>query len=230
VTDAACLSSVVVVACDSESDHVAPLVPLDIRFVPYLGRDALGTYAAVLRSEAFGPHDPRAGGSPPCRRAVPGVVRICADTPFVDPVLIDRLIRTADDHPECDYIGYVLRSGRPAIFSPVGIFAEWCRAEAVMAADRDARDALDRQHPTRFVYSRPERFCVRLIEAPPELDRADLRLTIASEEDWEHTQAIYDAVGPDGMDWQRVADLLDHHPRLRERMAVLNRAGTAAAG
>ena len=34
------------------------------------------------------------------------VVRVAAEHPFIDPVLIDRLISTAASHPEADYIGY----------------------------------------------------------------------------------------------------------------------------
>jgi spore coat polysaccharide biosynthesis protein SpsF len=205
VTDSTRLDGVVVVSCDSQTDALAELAPPDITFITSGGGDVLSTYARLLR-----------------QRSAECVIRLCADTPFIDPVLIDRLIRTADDHAECDYIGYVLRDGRPAIFSPLGIFAEWCRADALLQAAREAIDPLDRRHPTRFVSAHPERFRLRLIEAPTGLDRADLRLTIASEEDWEHTQAIYDALGPEGMDWQRVADLLDNHPTMSRRMAALN--------
>lgn len=208
VTDSTRLDGVVVVSCDAESDSLAELAPPDIAFVASGGDDVLSTYATLLR-----------------QRPADCIIRVCADTPFIDPVLIDRLIRTADDHPECDYIGYALGGGRPAIFSPLGIFAEWCRADALLQAAREATDPLDRRHPTRFVSSRPERFRLRLIEAPPALDRGDLRLTIASEEDWEHTQAIFDALGPEGMDWQRVADLLDNHPAMSQRMAALNQGG-----
>ncbi len=205
VTDSTRLDRVAVVSCDTESDALAELAPPDIAFFASGGGDVLGTYARLLR-----------------QHCVDGVIRVCADTPFIDPVLIDRLIRTADDHGECDYIGYVLGGGRSAIFSPLGIFAEWCRGDALLRAAREATDPLDRRHPTRFVSSHPEQFALRLIEAPRALDRRDLRLTIASEEDWEHTQAIYDALGPEGMDWQRVADLLDNHPAMSQRMAALN--------
>jgi spore coat polysaccharide biosynthesis protein SpsF (cytidylyltransferase family) len=67
-------------------------------------------------------------------------------------------------------------------------------------------------------------FNVRLIPLPPELDRDDLRLKIDFEEDWEHAQVIFEALGHDEWDWQHVADLLDSQPALRKRMAVLNRA------
>jgi spore coat polysaccharide biosynthesis protein SpsF len=207
-SESARLDGVVVVSCDAESDALAELVPSDVPFYASYGRDVLANYALVLH-----------------QHAADATVRIRADTPFIDPVFIDRLVRTADDHPGCDYISYSVGAGQPAIFSPLGIFAEWCRATALRLASLAADSPADRNSPTRFVYSHPEQFNVRLIQAPAELDRSDLRLTIASEEDWEHTQAIYDALGPEGLDWQRVTDLLDHQPGLRERMALLNQGG-----
>jgi spore coat polysaccharide biosynthesis protein SpsF (cytidylyltransferase family) len=64
---------------------------------------------------------------------------------------------------------------------------------------------------------------VRLLSAPAEIDREDLRLTVDSEEDWDHALTIYDALGPEWLDWRRIARLLDHQPALRSRMAALNR-------
>ncbi|HZZ28429.1 MAG TPA: hypothetical protein VFE46_10545 [Pirellulales bacterium] len=69
---------------------------------------------------------------------------------------------------------------------------------------------------------------MRLIPAPQGLDRDDVRLTIGSEEDWEHAQAIFEALGPEQLDYQRIAGLLDHQPALRQRMAALNRTVGAA--
>jgi spore coat polysaccharide biosynthesis protein SpsF (cytidylyltransferase family) len=50
-----------------------------------------------------------------------------------------------------------------------------------------------------------------------------VRLTIDLDEDWDHALAIYEALGPERLDWQRIARLLDHQPALRSRMAALNR-------
>ena len=47
--------------------------------------------------------------------------------------------------------------------------------------------------------------------------------TVDLDEDWDHALAIYEALGPEWLDWQRIARLLDHQPALRSRMAALNR-------
>jgi len=151
------------------------------------------------------------------------VVRIRGDNPFVDPGLVDRLVTTAHTHPNCDYVTYRSSDGQPAILSPVGVYAEWFQTAVLRRAAKLAKSQSDREHVTRYIYSHPEKFNIRLIPAPSEIDRHDVRLTIDIEEDWEHTLAIFDALGPDEVDWRRIAKLLDHQPALRQRMAALNR-------
>jgi spore coat polysaccharide biosynthesis protein SpsF len=212
VTDCQRLDGVVVVFADSEQfRHVRHLVPPDVLTFVGGAQDALANFVAA--ADKFG---------------AKAIVRVRADSPFVDPVLIDRLVNTAGAHPGCDYIGYCRADGRPAILSHVGAFAEWCSAGALRRADREATARENRENVTPYLYAHPELFSVRLVRLPDELDRDDLRLKIDLEEDWEHAQVIYDALGAEEWDWRRVADLLDHQPALRKRMAALNR--TVAAG
>ena len=128
---------------------------------------------------------------------------------------------------EADYIGYCSRTGRPAVMSPLGMLGEWFRAAALRQADATAVEEFHREQITGYLYSHPEQFHLRLIPVPPELDRDDVRLTIDGEEDWEHTQTIFEALDPEHLDYQRIAMLLDHQPALRERMAELNRTAEA---
>ncbi len=202
------LDRVVVILGSGPDDRtIADLVPPHVHVLLDGAVDPLGRFIAALD-----------------RCPARAVVRICADNPFVDPALIDRLISTADDNPDCDYVSYCSRDGRPAVLSTLGIFAEWCRADSLRQADREATNATDRQQVTRYLYSRPEKFRVRLITMPSRLDRDDVRLTVDSEEDWEHAETIYEALGPERLEWQNIAALLEAHPALRERMRLLNEA------
>jgi len=208
VTDSTRLDGVIVVTDDApENCLVRAAVPADVPI--FVGRqpDTLGRFVAAL--EQF-----------PAEAAV----RVRADNPFVDPGLIDRLIRTAGEHEECDYVSYCSRDGRPAILSPVGVYAEWFRVRALRHSARMARLLEDRQEVTRYLYSHPEEFRIRLLAAPSQIDRDDVRLIVDRSEDWEHALAIFDALGWEEFDWQRIANLLDHQPDLRQRMADLNRA------
>ena len=207
VTDSQRLDGVLVVLPDTEEQHpLVELVPPDVPLFIGQRQDPLGLFVAALEEYP-----------------AQNVVRIRADSPFIDPVLIDRLATTGEEHPHCDYISYCSGDGRRAVMSSVGLFAEWCSASALRQADQEAVQPEDREHFTRYLYSRPERFNIRLIPAPAGLDREDVRLTINSEQDWEHAQTVLDALGPEALDWQRIAGLLDEHPALRKQMAVLNR-------
>jgi len=212
VTDCMRLDGVIVLACDREEhEFVRELVPADVPVFVGPQSDVLSRFAKALEEYS-----------------AEAVVRVRGDNPFIEPGLIDRLVTTAEEHPNCDYVSYCSRDGQPAILSPVGVFAEWFRSAALRKAAKSARQKADREHVTRYLYSHPEKFNIRLIPAPAEIDRDDVRLTVGLDEDWDHTLAIYDALGPESLDWQRIADLLDHQPALRKRMAALNRVHAGA--
>jgi spore coat polysaccharide biosynthesis protein SpsF (cytidylyltransferase family) len=133
---------------------------------------------------------------------------------------VDRLIAAAMEGG-CDYASYCSRAGELAIHSRLGLVAQWCRVATLREADRRARDPRDRRGITRFVYSRPEEFQLKLLPIPQSLDRDDLRLAVVTEEDWDRAQLIIDALGPECLDWRSIADLLDDHPALRHGLGAL---------
>ena len=198
---------IVVVNDDPQNAFVSNLAPMDVPLFVSNRPHALGCLKATLdeyRSES--------------------VVLVGAASPFVDPELVDRLIHAVETGSECDYACYSCLDGELHLSSPVSVFAEWIRADAVRTAARKARSTTDRDHPTRYVCSRPEQFSVRMIEGPPGIDHKDLRLRFDMDEDWEHAVAIFDALGPDDLNWQRIAPLLDRQPRQKKPAAALGRA------
>jgi spore coat polysaccharide biosynthesis protein SpsF len=207
VSEAERLAGVIVLAGDdSLSRGLVEGCPPDAHVMHASQADPLGRFAAAVRHFH-------------CRWAV----RINVCNPFVDPELIDRLVTAVESGPGCDYASYSFSDGRPVTQSKLGVVAEWCRGEAVQLADRLARPGVERAEATRFLYSHPEIFALKLTGLPQRLDRDDIRLAIQDEEDWEHVQMILDALGPESLDWQLIASLLDRQPRMRERMARRNR-------
>jgi spore coat polysaccharide biosynthesis protein SpsF len=205
VSDCQRLDGVILLVGDTETDReIAALAPPDVPVFVSRQPDALGRFAAAIDEYE-------------CE----AVVRVCAETPFVDAGLIDRLVTTAESSPECDYVSYGCRDGQPAMLSPIGVHGEWIRAKSLRQAARRATAPADRDSVTRYLYSHPADYCVRLIPAPAELDRDDVRLALGGEEDWDNTQEIHDALGPE-VDWRRIAGLLDQQPALRKRMQRLN--------
>lgn len=208
VSDADQLEQIVVAAGpDTLSCSLAELAPPDARVVFSEAGDLLGRLAAVVRAV-------------PCR----GVVRLSVSDPFVDPILIDRLVSSVAGEEDCDYACFCLGDGRPAHESRMGIFADWCRSDALLRADRLARSAADRAEPMQFIAARPSLFNLKHVPVPARLDRGDLRLAIRDEEDWENVEIILDALGPESLDWQYITSLLDRHPQMCERMAEHTRA------
>jgi spore coat polysaccharide biosynthesis protein SpsF (cytidylyltransferase family) len=150
------------------------------------------------------------------------LLRVSVSNPFIDPVLIDRLVIQAEAEPECDYASYCQRDGTPAISSPLGVHAEWL---ATAALHRACAEPLSSDGPigdTRLILSRPELYQLCLLPLPAELDQDDLRFTVDSIADMELTQEIYEALGPEQLDWQRLAGFLRQQPGLRQQMAALN--------
>ena len=108
------------VACESEDWRpLSRLVPSDVPIFFGQGNDALARFVKALE-----------------QYPAEAVVRVSGDNLFVDPGLIDRLVTTAEAHPNCDYVSYCSHDGQPAILSPVGVYAEWFRAAALRKADR----------------------------------------------------------------------------------------------
>jgi spore coat polysaccharide biosynthesis protein SpsF (cytidylyltransferase family) len=207
VTDSLLLDRVTVLFDPQQEKTLRPLAPPDISVMVSHKPDALGRFAAACRE--FG---------------ASAVIRVRLDCPFVDPALIDRLVCIANAHPGCDYIGYSVDGGKPSIQSRLGVFAEWCQTQAIYQADATARSKPERSEVTQFIISHSELFQLRLIPVPAQLESTDLRLTISGEEDWENAYTILEALGPDDLDWQTIARLLNHQPGLRQRMADLNLA------
>lgn len=207
-TDAQRLDGVIVVTSAlPELRFLERLVPSDIPVVVPNEPDVLTCWAAAVQ-----------------QYSADAVVRIGTDCPFLDPALVDRLVNLAEAQPDLDYAAYCCRDGRPAVMSPVGLYAEWVHRNALLVAARRARARADRQHPTRFIYSHPQRFRVLRVPVPEEIDRDDVRLRVDIAEDWELMDSICEALGLEQIDMERIARLLVHHPHMRERMAHLNRS------
>ncbi len=206
-TDCQQFDGVIVITNDApENRFISMLVPSDVPVFVARKPDPLACFASALE-----------------QYPAVGAVRLGVRSPFLDPALVDRLVVLAQAEPEVDYASYCARDGRPAALSPLGLYAEWVRAATIHRIARRAATGGERNDLTRYIYSRPDRFRLRLIPAPESIDRDDVRLTVDIEEDWDHALAIFEALGPD-LDWRQIADLLNHQPALRRRMADLNRA------
>ena len=202
ITDVQAIDETVILLGPSHT-QLAELAPSHIRVHCSDAPDALGQMLDVCES-----------------RQADAIVRVRVDSPFVDPVLVDQLVCTAS-LSGCDYVTYRSTAGKSAIQAQLGLVAEWISAPALRRAANEAEGDM-RECPTRYIWSKPERFQMKFMALPKVLDRSDLRLVLSGEEDWDHAQQIMEALGPDELDYQHIAVLLAEQPQIRQRMAALN--------
>jgi spore coat polysaccharide biosynthesis protein SpsF len=115
------------------------------------------------------------------------VVRVTADCPLIDPVVLDRCVRRLLDAPELDYVSNAL----PRTY-PRGLDVEALTRAALDAAHREASEGADREHVTRYVWRRPQRF--RIAGVTDDADHSHLRWTVDAPEDLEVVRAVYAAL------------------------------------
>lgn len=200
------VSDVVVATGDhSEDETLRDLVPTEVPVVAGPTDDVLGRFLRVLEQY---PADL--------------VVRVCADNPYIEPSLIDPLIEQAVRNPSADYVSYRSSTGKPVILTGLGMFGECVRASALRHAAEQTTDPCDREHVTRFLYRHPQWFSLCYLPVPSLLDREDLRLTVDFPEDWEHVCTVYKALGPEPLEWHKIADYVSQNEPLRHRMGQLN--------
>jgi spore coat polysaccharide biosynthesis protein SpsF len=139
------------------------------------------------------------------------VVRVTADCPFIDPGIVDRLVRLRRERG-ADFVANRLPPPYPRTY-PVGLDAEVCTAEALEVAWRDATAPAHREHVMPFLYESGERFSVVVDQLDEDL--SGMRWTVDVPEDLAAVTAIDLACGPEPFDWLRVLAVVRADPELQ---------------
>ena len=119
------------------------------------------------------------------------LIRATGDNPFVFTDAALTLNREAEEL-EADYAGY---KGLP-----LGAGVESVSSGALLRAERQARESVEREHVCPFLYKHPELFKLHRPLAPPTWQGPDLRITVDTLEDYGRAQALYrrlDALPPE---------------------------------
>jgi len=146
------------------------------------------------------------------------IVRITADCPLVDPAVVEALLNLAAASPDAAYASVATGTiGAQAGYRryPDGLDAETFTATALAAAWREAADPYEREHVTPFIWRRPERFGVVVLEA--DRDFGDERWTIDYPADLELVRAIHERLDTPTMSFgfRDVLAVLEREPTLR---------------
>ncbi|OHA67370.1 MAG: hypothetical protein A3C04_01805 [Candidatus Wildermuthbacteria bacterium RIFCSPHIGHO2_02_FULL_45_25] len=113
------------------------------------------------------------------------IVRITADCPLIDPQVLDMMLE-AHFQGEVDYTA----NSNKRTF-PRGLDIEIFNADVLKRANTHAQKAYEREHVTPYIYEHPEIFTLQDIEAPKDLQRPDIRLTVDTKEDLLLVREIY---------------------------------------
>jgi spore coat polysaccharide biosynthesis protein SpsF len=151
------------------------------------------------------------------------VVRVTADCPLVDPLVIGDLLDLYASRPEIAYASVATGAiGADAGLRrfPDGLDAEVVAVAALEQAWREARDPYEREHVTPYLWRRPERFAAAILEC--ERDLGAERWTVDYPADIELVRAVYEQL-TEPFGWHDVLALLEREPSLR-RLNAAHRA------
>ena len=163
--------------------------------------DVLSRFLGAL--DAFGP--------------VETFLRLTADCPLADPILIDEAI-AAHDRTGADYT-HVQQHWT----YPKGLDVEVCRTETLRQVGREATGT-DREHVTAFIYARPDRFRITALNRDPPLR---FRWTVDTPEDFAFVTSVYEALYPADPTFT-TDDILDWQARHPDRVLLNAMPGEAA--
>lgn len=154
------------------------------------------------------------------------VVRITADCPLVDPVVVGELVALYRERGDLDHCAVATGAMAPAPGLrryPDGLDAEVVRASALLLADERASDPFEREHVTPYIWRRPQEFALAVLQAPA--DWGDERWTVDHEADLQFVRAVFERLGARrDFGVRDVLAVLDADPSLR----ALNAAEAAA--
>ncbi len=135
------------------------------------------------------------------------VVRITADCPFIDPEIVDQVVRAFHEH-QADYASNILERTYPR-----GLDTEVFSRAALRRTWAEATEPFEREHVTPYFYRHPTRFRLYSLRAPG--DYSPYRWTVDTAEDLTFARAVYEAFGGDDrFSWMDVVRLLEARPEL----------------
>jgi spore coat polysaccharide biosynthesis protein SpsF (cytidylyltransferase family) len=148
------------------------------------------------------------------------IIRICADNPLFDvkgTFELTSYIKSGN----WDYIGYKIKGNRPTILTHSGFWGEVVTLSALKKAHKETSESFYREHVTNYIYERPEKFSVKLVDAPDYLFyRDDIRLTVDTTEDFEMMKELYSRLIEENIRPEpvNIISYIDDHPEYLTRM------------
>lgn len=139
------------------------------------------------------------------------IVRLTADCPLIDPVLMDEVI-TVFFNKGVDFAANRLPPPYNRTY-PIGLDIEVASFSALEKAWRQARLPFEREHVMPYLYSVKDRFSTFVLNA--EKDYGDRRWTVDNPEDLEFIRALFNKLNCRiNFSWREVLQTLEQNPEL----------------
>lgn len=122
--------------------------------------------------------------------SVKHIIRICADNPFISVKHLKELINFYQTE-KADYVSFMSEEGLPAMKTHYGFFAEITSFKTLEMTSQKTQDPFYCEHVTNFIYANPELFSLNFIKIPSEIEKANIRLTVDTMEDFAICKEIY---------------------------------------
>lgn len=141
------------------------------------------------------------------------VIRVCADSPLVDPIELDGLVEFFRASG-CEYASTCL----PDCALPSGVGAEVLSASLLRTLDDTAVAPAHREHVTLMVSEQAGRFAIARVPARPHA-AGDVRLDVDYPEDLDFVRAVCAALPADRGPYWRVEEIVREARRLESDFA-----------
>lgn len=140
------------------------------------------------------------------------IVRTNADCPFIDPIIIDKVIeKFLFSYPSYDYVSNILEDT-----FPLGMHVEVFTKSALERAFSESTQPEEHEHVTAYIYRHKELFKIENVACDENL--SDYRWTVDYPEDLEFVRAVYKHFlnFDDGFGMRDLVNFLRKNPHLQK--------------
>ena len=162
------LDKIIIATTDREEDKVIANLAEEMGVVFYCGssEDVLDRYYQTAKT--FN---------------VDTIVRITADCPLIDPVVVDKII-TYYQTKKCDYASNTIKPTMPD-----GLDTEVLSFQTLEKAWKEAKKLSEREHVTPYICNHPESFKVENYAG--DVDLSGMRWTVDTQKDFEFVKKVF---------------------------------------
>jgi len=130
------------------------------------------------------------------------IVEITGDCPLIDPIVVDRVIRTYNEK-RFAYVSNNLKRTYPR-----GLDTQVFSTKVLEEVASRTQDPIDHEHVSLYIYEHPETFTLFNVESDLLKKYWDIRLTVDTEEDFQLIKAIFEVLYPQNPGFT-IGDIID---------------------